>query len=206
MNRETRVTSADGVTSAKARSSQGHHLKSSKKSQVQFGDTLNAETHGRKRPTSMSIPKFIALATKAVVNMGYATVIPVDRCHASLGAVGKSLVSLISPKANVNLPGAYTKVEPYLDWIKARVPIGEGPGPIPTSRPNPTQGPKPGNDYTCSASGDVVAVKADCARYVVCTSSSSGIKMSCSPGLLFNPRAKTCDWPANVKSLRDDCN
>jgi len=106
-----------------------------------------------------------------------------------------------------NLPGAYTKVEPYLDWIKARVPIGEGP--IPTSGPNPTQGPeppKPGNDYTCSASGDVVAVKADCARYVVCTSSSSGIKMSCSPGLLFNPRAKTCDWPANVKSLRDDCN
>lgn len=109
-----------------------------------------------------------------------------------------------------NLPGGYTKVEPYLDWIKARVPIGDTPNPQPTPNPHPTSGPdggktkppiKPGNK--CSGAGDVVGVTGDCSSFIVCTSAAGGSKMSCSPGLRFNTNSKTCDWPANVH--RNDC-
>lgn len=109
-----------------------------------------------------------------------------------------------------NLPGAYTKVEPYIDWIKARVPIGEGPNPNPNPNPDVTDKPpikptiKPGGDYKCTAAGEVVAVAGDCSAFIMCTGGSSGARMSCSPGLKFDPRSKTCDWPNNVH--RDDCN
>jgi len=104
------------------------------------------------------------------------------------------------------LPGAYTKVEPYLDWIKARVPIGEDPNPNP--RPTPGGGetvapPKPGNDFKCTAAGETVGVSGDCSSFIMCTSASGGVKMSCSPGLIFDPPTKTCNWPNSVH--RDDC-
>jgi len=109
-----------------------------------------------------------------------------------------------------NLPGAYTKVEPYLDWIKARVPIGENPNPNPN--PNPTFGPgdktvappNPGNTFKCSAAGDLVGVLGDCSAFVMCTSASGGAKANCSPGLHFDPIIKICNWPNQVN--RDDCN
>merc|ERR1712198_377892 len=110
-----------------------------------------------------------------------------------------------------SLPGAYTKVEPYLDWIKARVPIGETPNPHPrpTSDPRPRPTPKPdqgkteapiidGGDFSCKRAGDFVAVKGDCKSFIICTSNGSGVKQDCIPGLHFNPAVKTCDWPHNV--------
>jgi len=112
-----------------------------------------------------------------------------------------------------NLPGGYTKVEPYLDWIKARVPIGDDVGPIrPTSRPvrptpgpiRPTYRPNPGNEYKCSAAGEMVGVSGDCSAFVMCTSASGGVRMGCTPGLKFNLKTKNCDWPSNVH--RNDCN
>jgi len=105
-----------------------------------------------------------------------------------------------------NLPGAYTKVEPYLDWIKARVPIGEHPiGPTVGPDDGKTVAPpKPGNNYKCSAAGETVAVSGDCSAFVMCTSASGGVKMNCPPGLIFDPAFKNCNFPFRVN--RNDCN
>jgi len=106
-----------------------------------------------------------------------------------------------------NLPGAYTKVEPYLDWIKARVPIGDDDHrPIPTSGPDTgkTDAPIiPDNDWKCKSAGEVVGVSGDCKSFIMCTSASGGVKMACTPGLYFDPKSKVCDWPNRVN--RDDC-
>ena len=62
----------------------------------------------------------------------------------------------------------------------------------------------PGNEYKCSAAGEMVGVSGDCSAFVMCTSASGGVRMGCTPGLKFNLKTKNCDWPSNVH--RNDCN
>merc|ERR1712212_8427 len=119
-----------------------------------------------------------------------------------------------------NLPGAYTKVEPYLEWIKARVPIGsEIPNPRPTNKPRPTKYPIPTKGptmYPIPTEGPVtdgfgcgkgvagpVGINGDCTSFLLCNGSGSGLKMSCTPGLHFDLEAKICNWPSNIH--RTDC-
>jgi len=105
-----------------------------------------------------------------------------------------------------HLPGAYTKVEPYLDWIKAKVSSGgESPNPNPTSEPDDktVAPPKPGNPFECSGPGDRVGVLGDCSDYVICTSATGGAKVKCSPRMIFDIKNKGCDYPNRV--FRDDC-
>lgn len=104
-----------------------------------------------------------------------------------------------------SLPGAYTKVAPYLDWIKARVPIGDSPRPTSIPEPDKTDTPIIDGGFSCSRSGDFAAIKNDCRSYVICTGVASGVKQACTPGLFFNPIIKVCDWPKNVRSVRTDC-
>jgi len=51
--------------------------------------------------------------------------------------------------------------------------------------------------------GHLIAVPNDCGVYIHCTSRTDGFRMSCPPGLNFNPVVEACDWPANAG--RNDC-
>lgn len=107
-----------------------------------------------------------------------------------------------------NLPGGYTKVEPYLDWIKARVPVGDqSPNPIPTSNPDHGKTDKPvvdgGDGFGCKGSNSLAAIKGDCESFLHCTGAGTGYKRSCARGLHFNAEAHVCDWPNNAH--RTDC-
>ena len=52
--------------------------------------------------------------------------------------------------------------------------------------------------FSCTEVGDgfYPDPSADCSKYIECHDGVMSSR-SCAAGLLFNPKIKTCDWPAN---------
>ena len=53
--------------------------------------------------------------------------------------------------------------------------------------------------FSCSAAGDGIHPDlSDCSKYIQCHGGKL-YNQRCPTGLLFNPKIKACDWPANVE-------
>ncbi len=52
--------------------------------------------------------------------------------------------------------------------------------------------------FSCASAGDGIhADPSECSKFIQCHGGRE-CKMSCPGGLMFNPKAKICDWPRNV--------
>lgn len=79
------------------------------------------------------------------------------------------------------------------------------PAPVTTEAPLPqvtTQAPRPpttSGSFSCASSVDgLYPHPSDCSKFIQCHGGQES-QISCPSGLLFNPKIKACDWPANVQ-------
>lgn len=53
--------------------------------------------------------------------------------------------------------------------------------------------------FSCASAGDgLYPDPSDCSKFFQCAGGRE-YRKGCAAGLLFNPKSKVCDWPANVQ-------
>lgn len=99
------------------------------------------------------------------------------------------------------LPGMFTEVTGYLDWIKDKMAnSGSGGG---DGGDGGSGGGDGGSDVAgrkaCEQSGQTVPHENDCSKFYMCTRKGGGVLMNCPGGTLFDKRLGRCDFAHRVK-------